>query len=279
MKEFRERNNVLDNCSQLALKQPILDKWLILMTDARFQVAGYAVLTEDDPNQKFTSAREAWATVAYGSKTFTPSQIKTCMYAEDCFGHKRGIQRTSTHFGDHRNQLSSWQSAKRWQIFCRTKLIPPPLWNACNFVLQFNFTKTHILDKMNTAADFFVTFGVPLIRKKYSWNKKTFLHNRAKSKLNQQEQHKEVKLFFRQMTSNCRPKKNYVRADKKRKAVLTVLSVITVSHRDMNDKCTNTIMQNIESFNKVPRIVIEQDADSVLFFKRQMFGLTLMNET
>ena len=36
----------------------------------------------------------------------------------------------------------------------QTKMIPPPLWNACNFVLQFNFTIAHISGKMNTAADF-----------------------------------------------------------------------------------------------------------------------------
>ena len=33
-------------------------------------------------------------------------------------------------------------------------MIPPPLWNACDFVLQFNFTIEHIPGKMNTAADF-----------------------------------------------------------------------------------------------------------------------------
>ena len=38
--------------------------------------------------------------------------------------------------------------------FFETKMIPPPLWNACYFVLQFNFTIAHIPGKMNTAADF-----------------------------------------------------------------------------------------------------------------------------
>ena len=33
-------------------------------------------------------------------------------------------------------------------------MISPPLWNACNFLLQFNFTIAHIHGKMNTAADF-----------------------------------------------------------------------------------------------------------------------------
>ena len=38
--------------------------------------------------------------------------------------------------------------------FFQTKMIPPPLWNACDFVLQFNFTIAHIPGKTNTAADF-----------------------------------------------------------------------------------------------------------------------------
>ena len=38
--------------------------------------------------------------------------------------------------------------------FFQTKMIPPPLWNACDFVLQFNFTIAHIPGKMNTTADF-----------------------------------------------------------------------------------------------------------------------------
>ena len=42
--------------------------------------------------------------------------------------------------------------------FLRTKMIPPPLWNVCDFVLQFNFTIAHIPGQMNTAADFFISF-------------------------------------------------------------------------------------------------------------------------
>ena len=36
----------------------------------------------------------------------------------------------------------------------QTKMIPPSLRNACDFVLQFNFTIAHIPGKMKTAADF-----------------------------------------------------------------------------------------------------------------------------
>ena len=51
------------------------------MTDASFSAAGYALLTEDDPEQKYTFSRKAYAPVAYGSKTFTTSQLKMSIYA------------------------------------------------------------------------------------------------------------------------------------------------------------------------------------------------------
>ena len=38
--------------------------------------------------------------------------------------------------------------------FFQTKAIPPSPWNACDYVLQFNFKKAHIAGSINTAADF-----------------------------------------------------------------------------------------------------------------------------
>ena len=38
--------------------------------------------------------------------------------------------------------------------FFQTKIILPPLWNACDFVIQFNFIIAHIPGKNNTAADY-----------------------------------------------------------------------------------------------------------------------------
>ena len=38
--------------------------------------------------------------------------------------------------------------------FFRTKAIPPALWNACDYVLQFNFKIARIAGSVNTAADF-----------------------------------------------------------------------------------------------------------------------------
>ena len=38
--------------------------------------------------------------------------------------------------------------------FFQTKAIPPALWKACDYVLQFNFKIAHIAGSVNTAADF-----------------------------------------------------------------------------------------------------------------------------
>ena len=53
------------------------------MTDASFSAAGYAVLIEDDPIEKYSSTRKTLAPVAYGSKTFSPAQLKMSIYAKE----------------------------------------------------------------------------------------------------------------------------------------------------------------------------------------------------
>ena len=83
MKAFRESNEALDRCRQLALRQPLPGNQLVLMIDASFQAAGYAVLIDDDPNQRYTSTRKNYALIAYCSKTYSPSQIKMYIYAKD----------------------------------------------------------------------------------------------------------------------------------------------------------------------------------------------------
>ena len=65
------------------------------MTDASFQTAVYAVLIEDDPNRKYTSTRKTYASIAYGSKTYTPSQIKMSSTGS-VFSHLPSIQRIRT---------------------------------------------------------------------------------------------------------------------------------------------------------------------------------------
>ena len=54
IQQFNENNQDHDRCCQLALKQPLPDEQLVLMSDASFTAVASAILTEDDPNQKHT---------------------------------------------------------------------------------------------------------------------------------------------------------------------------------------------------------------------------------
>ena len=147
-------NEQLEKSCLLALKQPVKNKQLILMTDASFHAAGYAIMIEDDPNQKLQSRRKTYAPIAFGSKTYSPAQLKMSIYAKEFlaihfafseFGHLMwGSTFPVIVFTDNRAVTR----------FFQTKMIPPPLWNACDYVLQFNFVIAHVAGAMNTAADF-----------------------------------------------------------------------------------------------------------------------------
>ena len=80
---FNELNQQLERSCSLALKQPIKNKQLILMTDASFRAAVNAIMIEDDPNQKLQSRRKTYAPIAFGSKTFNPTQLKMSIFAKE----------------------------------------------------------------------------------------------------------------------------------------------------------------------------------------------------
>ena len=154
IEQFNEINRDLDRCTQLALRQPLPNRQLVLMTDASFTAAGYAILTEDDPNQKFTSTKKSYAPIAYGSKTFTPSQLKMSIYAKEFLAIYYAFKEFGHIFWGTPKPVIILTDNKSVTRFFQTKIIPPPLWNACDFVIQFNFTIAHITGKNNTAADY-----------------------------------------------------------------------------------------------------------------------------
>ena len=73
LEKLIEINKALDRFCKLALKQPLPKKQIVLMTNASFSATGYAVLSEDDPLEKYNSTQKTFAPVAYGSKSFSPA--------------------------------------------------------------------------------------------------------------------------------------------------------------------------------------------------------------
>ena len=139
VEDFINLNKLLEISCQLALKQPLKDKQLIIMSDASFTAAGDAIMIEDDPIQKLQSKRKTYAPIAFGSKTFNPTQTKMSIHAKEFlsiyfafveFGHLMwGSTFPVIVFTDNRSVTRFFQA----------KRIPPALWNACDYVLQYNF--------------------------------------------------------------------------------------------------------------------------------------------
>ena len=159
--------------------------------------------------------------------------------------------------------------------FFQTKMIPPPLWNACDFVLQFNFTIAHVPGKMNTAADF-------LSRLEMDPNEKIILKIREDIPTKTVEVNikstgiaQEKTVFFDPTDQlETTEKELWKRKKDVRNAITNDPPVITVACYYANDLHKDTKIVNIAQLTKPSRILIEQDSDPTIFnFKREMFGL------
>ena len=275
MKEFRETNEALDRCCQLALRQPLPGKQLVLRTDASFQAAGYAVLIEDDPKQKYTSTRKTYAPRAYGSKTYSPTQMKMSIYAKEFLAIYMAFKEVGHKFWGATKPVIIMTDSKSVTRFFQTKLIPAPLWNACDFVLQFNFTIAHIPGKMNTAADF-------LSRLEADLNEKVILKIREDIPTKPFEVNIESTGIAQEEPVSFDPtdqqktteKELLKRKDEVRNAIPKKPPVITVSCYYANDLHKDITIVNIAQLTKPSRILIEQDSDPTLLnFKRELLGL------
>ena len=91
------------------------------MTDASFLAAGYAVLIEDDPFEKYTSTRKIFAPIAYGSKTFSPTQLKMSIYAKEFLAIFLPSRNLDIYFGEPQNRCLYLQTTNQSQDFFKQK--------------------------------------------------------------------------------------------------------------------------------------------------------------
>ena len=151
---FDSVNKALSDACELARKQAIPVKQLILMTDAGFRNADYALMIQNNPDQKIQSKRKTYAPVAFGSNVFPPAQLKVSIYSKESLALYMAFHEFG-HFLWEASKPTSVLTDKKSVIrLFQTKAIPPSLWNAWDYVLQFSFKIAHIPGSVNTAADF-----------------------------------------------------------------------------------------------------------------------------
>ena len=159
--------------------------------------------------------------------------------------------------------------------FFQTKMISPPLWNACDFAIQFNFSMAHIPRKMNTAADFLSLLEMDpnekvILKIREDIPTKPIEVNIESTGIAQEEP------VFSDPTDHqeTTEKELWKRKEEVRNAIPNDPPVITVSCYYANDLHKDTTFVNIAQLTKPSRILIEQDSDPTLFnFKREMLGL------
>ena len=124
------------------------------MTDASFRSAGYALMIEDNPDQKIQSKRKTYAPVAFGSKNFSPAQLKVSIYSKEFLAIYMAFVEFAHILWETTKPTIVLTDNKSVTRFFQTKAIPPSLRHACDYALRFNFKIAHIAGSVNTAADF-----------------------------------------------------------------------------------------------------------------------------
>ena len=136
---YKAINAALSQACGLALKQPITGRQYVLMTGASFRASGYALMIEEDNDKKINSKKKTFAPVAFGSKVFSPAQLKMSIYCKEFLAIYHAFLEYS-HILWEATLPTLVMTDNRSVTRCfQTKAIPPTLWNACDYVLQFNF--------------------------------------------------------------------------------------------------------------------------------------------
>ena len=118
-------------------------------------------MIEDDPNQKLQFRQKTYAPNSFGSKTFNPTQIKMSIHAKELLAFYFAFSEIGhLMWGNFFPVIVLTENCSVTRFF-QTKIIPPPLWNPCDYVLQYNFVIAHVAGAMNTAADFFKSRSKP----------------------------------------------------------------------------------------------------------------------
>ena len=95
---FDSVNEALSDAFELAFKQSNPGKQLVLMTDASFRSAVYALMIEDNLHKKIQSKRKTYAPLAIQIKNRLPSATQSVHLLKGFSGILHGILRVSTHF-------------------------------------------------------------------------------------------------------------------------------------------------------------------------------------
>ena len=267
---FDSVNKALSDACKLALKQPIPGKQLVSMTDASFRSAGYALMIEDNPNQKIQSKRKTYAPVAFGSKIFSPAQLKLSIYSEEFLAIFMAFLEFAHIFWEATKPTIFLTDNKSVTRFFQTKAIPPALWNACEYVLQFNLKIAHIAGSVNTAADFLSRLEPKVTEKIRLKIREDIQTTPIEVTTSSSDVADEEQVFFTQTDNDNESeeqtldKKEQSKQNVKKWAINEQSPIMKTTVKEFTKIDGNTTLYSIKGIKANARIRVEQDVDLVL---------------
>ena len=274
---FVSFKKVLSDACQLALKQPILGKQLVLMTDASFRSAVYALMIEDNPDQKLHSKRKTYAHVAFGSKIFFPAQLKMSIYSKELLEIYMAFLEFAHILWEETKPTIVLTDNKSVTRSFQTKAIPPALWNACDYVLQFDFKIAHIAGSVNTGATFPSRLEPNVTEKMRLKIREDFQTTAIDVTIFSSDTADEEQFFFTQANNNDESQeqtfegKEQSRQTAKQWTAHEESSTLKSSEKEFTKIDGNTMSYSMNGIKANARIRIEQDVDLVLEIMKLKF--------
>ena len=240
------------------------------MTDAGFRSARYALMIEDNPDQKSQSKRKTYVPVAFGSKVFSPAQLRMSIYS-------KGFLAIYMAFLEFAHIL--WETSKPTIVltdkksvtrFFQTKAVPPSLWKACDYVLQFDFKIAHIAASVNTAADFLSRLELKVTEKIHIKVREVVQTTPIKVSTSSSDVANEEQFFFTQTDSQEETEEQILqRKDQSQKKAAELVvnqkpPSMKASIKEFTKIDGNTTFYSINGIKASARIRVKQDAGLVL---------------
>ena len=261
---FDSVNKAPSDACQLALKQPIPGKQLVLMTDASFRSAGYAPMISK---------------VAFGSKFFSFAQLNMSIYSKNFLAIYMAFLEFAHILWERSKLTIVLTDNKSVTRFFQTKAIPPSLWNACDYVLQFNFKIAHIVGSVKPLDDFLASLELKVTAKIHLKIREDVQTTPIEVSTSSSDVSDEEKVFFTQTDSQDETEEQILQRKEKsqKKAAVWVVNQEPSSMNPSINEFTkidgNTTSNSINGIKASARIRVEQDADLLLKnLKLKMLG-------
>ena len=154
--------------------------------------------------------------------------------------------------------------------FFQTKAIPPSPWNACDYVLQFNFKIAHIAGSVNTAADFLSRLELKVTEKIHLKIREDVQTTPIEVSTSSSDVADEEQFFFTQSESQDETEEQTLqrKEQSQKKAAEWVInqepSSMKPSIKEFTKIAGNVTSYSINGIKASAQILVEQDADLVL---------------